>query len=62
MSETKEQENIIDESAIEGDSQHVLGEETRFLILDWIRWKGKQRSIHRLFMREIMIQAWMLWK
>jgi hypothetical protein len=35
MSETKEQENIIDGSAIEDDSQHVFGEETRSFTLDY---------------------------
>jgi hypothetical protein len=34
MSETKDQENIVDKSIIEGDSQHVLGDETQPLILD----------------------------
>jgi hypothetical protein len=33
MSETKEPENIMDESAIEGDSQHVLGK-ARSLIME----------------------------
>jgi hypothetical protein len=44
MSETKDQENIIDESAIEGDSQHVLGEETRSLILDSVERETKERT------------------
>jgi hypothetical protein len=37
MSETKESENTMDESAIEGDSQHVLGEETWSLILESVQ-------------------------
>jgi hypothetical protein len=60
MSETREQENIIDESEIEGHSQHVLGEEARSLILDLV--EREKRSEHRLFIQEIMTQGWMLWK
>jgi hypothetical protein len=44
MSETKEAENITDESAIEGDSQHVFGKETRSLILDSVERQTKERT------------------
>jgi hypothetical protein len=44
MSETKEQENIIDKSIIEVDSQHVLGGETQSLILDSVERETRERT------------------
>jgi hypothetical protein len=44
MSETKDQENIVDKSIIEGDSQHVLGEETQSLILDSAEKETRERT------------------
>jgi hypothetical protein len=60
MSETKDQENIIEKSIIEGDSQHVLGEETQPLILDSA--EKETREWTPAIYQGIMTQAWMLWK